>query len=97
MRRLLLILALALLAGPAQARSYYLHRIEVSAEVREDGSMHVREMREVIFSGAYHAFDRNLPVPAGAQIENLSIAEKTERYQERHGSPRHLPRLPGGE
>jgi len=75
MRQLLLTLVVLLLAGPAHARSYYLNRADVMAEVRSDGSMHVREVREVTFSGTYHAFDRMIPVARGVTLENFSLAE----------------------
>jgi uncharacterized membrane protein len=69
-------------AAPAQARSYYLNQIEVAAAVRPDGSMHVREIREVVFRGVYHAFDRAIPLPHGTQLENLSVSERGVAYRE---------------
>jgi len=88
MRRLMPIVAVTLLAGvlllaaavPVQAKSYYLRRVEVSAEVLVDGSMHVRETREVVFSGSFHAFDRVIPLRPGTTMDNISVSEK-EPYQ----------------
>ena len=69
-------------ASPALARSYYLSRIDVAAEVREDGSMRVRETREVVFKGTFRAFDRAIPVPAGTQIVDLVVVEGGVAYRE---------------
>jgi len=38
-------------ALPAQAKSFYYASIEVEADVRPDGSMHVSEKRAFAFSG----------------------------------------------
>ncbi len=86
MWRLLLAVLLAVgLVSPAQAKSYYLNRADVIAQVRADGSMHVQETREVVFEGTFHAFDRTIPVPPGAEITNITVSEGGIPYQERSG------------
>ena len=73
------------LGAPAQAKSYHLNRADVIAQVRADGSMHVQEIREVVFNGTFHAFDRTIPIPPGAQIANLVVHEYDTVYLERTG------------
>jgi len=86
MWRLLLAVLLAVgLVSPAQAKSYYLRRADVIAQVRADGSMRVREGRQIVFEGTFHAFDRTIPVPAGAEITNIAVSEGGIPYQERFG------------
>ncbi len=62
------------------ARSYSLDRIEVTGEVRSDGSMHVTELREVTFEGTFHAFDREIPLRPGESLRNVSVSEHGEKY-----------------
>ena len=73
------------LGTPAQAKSYHLSRADVVARLRSDGSMHVQEIREVVFDGTFHAFDRTIPIPPGARIAHLSIHEYDTVYLERTG------------
>jgi len=73
------------LGTPAQAKSYHLNRADVVARLGTDGSMHVQEIREVVFDGTFHAFDRTIPIPPGARIANLSIHEYDTVYLERTG------------
>lgn len=72
-------------AQAAEARSYQLNRTDVTAEVREDGSMRVSETREVVFRGTFRAFDRVIPLHAGTGIENVSVSEGGTRYREMPG------------
>jgi len=69
-------------AIPAQARSYYLNRIDVAVQVRPDGSMHVTEQRQVTYRGTYHHFDRVIPLPYGTRLENVSVADEQGPYLE---------------
>lgn len=87
MRQLLLALVLALFASPAQARSYYLDRADVTVEVRSDGSMHVREVSDVRFSGIYHAFNRTIPTPPGVTLTNFSVSDGEPYVMDSSESP----------
>ncbi len=79
---LLLLLSLPL---PAEAKSFHLARTEIAAEVRGDGSMHVRETREYVFSGTFHHAYRVIPLPAGTQIESFLVTENGSPYQQTAG------------
>ncbi|MCJ7821530.1 MAG: DUF2207 domain-containing protein, partial [Armatimonadetes bacterium] len=81
-RAMMLLSVLLFITSPALARSYSLNRIEVVAEVRDNGSMRVSETREVAFKGTYHAFDRAIPQPAGTQLTDLAVSEAGTAYRE---------------
>lgn len=69
------------LARPASARSYYLQRMDVAGEVRADGSVHVRETRDVVFRGSFRGFDRDIPLGRGVQIANVVVSENGRPYR----------------
>jgi len=81
-RAMMLLPVLLFITSPALARSYSLNRIEVVAEVRDDGSMRVSETREVAFKGTYHAFDREIPLPPGTHLTGLVVSEAGTAYRE---------------
>jgi len=74
-------LSVFVFASPGVARSYSLNRVEVTAQVRSDGLMHVTELREIAFEGTFHAFDREIPLRAGESIRNVSVSEHDEEYR----------------
>jgi len=92
MRHLLTALILAVaavcLAAPAKAKSFHYPSIEVRAQVRPDGSMHVEEARTYEFRGNFHEAWRTIPVPSGVSIENFALSEDGTAYrQESSGAP----------
>ena len=74
MRHLLTALILAVaavcLAAPAKAKSFHYPSIEVRAQVRPDGSMHVEEARTYEFRGNFHEAWRKIPLPPQVSIED---------------------------
>ncbi len=76
-----------LLALPvtAQAKSYYIDNTMIAADVRTDGSMHVREERTFVFRGDFRAVDRFIDVPAGAEVRNVVVTEGNRTYREAPG------------
>jgi len=84
-RRALPIIALAFFAAPGWAKSYHIGRVSITAQVRSDGSMHVREVRGYVFSGSFHHAYRTVPLPAGAQIRDFAVSEAGASYAESAG------------
>ena len=92
MRHVLTALVLAVvavcLAAPAEAKSFHYPSIEVRAQVRADGSMHVEEARTYEFRGNFHEAWRKIPLPPQVSIENFTLSEDGTVYrQESRGAP----------
>jgi len=73
---------LLLTAAPAEAKSFHYPSIDVQAQVRQDGSMHVREDRTFQFRGSFHEAWRKMPLPEGVRIENFALFGDGVRYTE---------------
>ena len=86
-RRLVPILLLGALAcsGAAEAKSFRYPSIEVKAEVRSDGSMHVREVRQYDFRGNFHEAWRKIPVAPQVSVVNVALTEDGKEYREGQG------------
>ncbi len=86
-RRLLPILLLAVVAcsGIAQAKSFHYPGIEVMAELRLDGSMHVQEARQFDFRGNFHEAWRKMPVIPGVAVTNVTVSEDGRPYRRSEG------------
>jgi len=85
---LVLAAAAVCLPAPAQAKSFHYPSIEVRAQVRADGSMHVEEARTYEFSGNFHEAWRKIPLPPQVSIENFALSEDGTAYrQESSGAP----------
>jgi len=85
LRAIWVVVVIVLCAGPAQAKSYYIASTDITADVRTDGSMHVREVRTFVFSGTFHAVDRFTDLPAGASVANIVVSEDGTPYREAPG------------
>jgi len=72
-------------AAPAQGKSYYIASTEITADVRPDGSMHVREVRTFVFSGEFHAVDRFVVLPPGTRLDGIAVTENGAAYREALG------------
>jgi hypothetical protein len=82
LRAICIVAAMVLCAAPAQAKSFYYPSITVDAEVRADGSMHVREGRTFAFSGNFHEAWHKIPLPLGARLENVAVSENGQPYRQ---------------
>jgi len=85
---LVLAIAAVYLSAPAEAKSFHYPSIEVRAQVRADGSMHVEEARTYEFRGNFHEAWRKIPLPPQVSIENFALSEDGTAYrQESSGAP----------
>ena len=87
-------LALAVCA-PGWAKSYDLGRTQITAEVRADGSMHVREARDYVFSGSFHHAYRIIPLPSGTAVANFVVSEGGRYFRQSAARPATAGRTPG--
>ncbi len=76
---LVIVVALSILATPslAQAKSYTMPKVNITAEVQSDGSLHVTEQRTFNFSGSFTAVwwtMDNLPSNASIEVNSVSLA-----------------------
>ncbi len=87
LKRMLPILLLAVVAcsGNAQAKSFHYPRIEIVAELRTDGSMHVTEARQFDFRGNFHEAWRKIPMSQGESITNVTVSEDGKPYRRASG------------
>ena len=76
-----LLLLLLLLASPAWAKSYHFTTTDIAAEIRTDGSMHVRESRDYAFRGTFHEAWREIPLPPGVRVQNFVVSEGGNAYR----------------
>ncbi|UCH35552.1 MAG: DUF2207 domain-containing protein, partial [Armatimonadota bacterium] len=82
-RCVLLIALLTCFAVPAWAKDFRLARAEITAEVRQDGSMRVREERDFVFNGDFTYAYRVLKLPPGTTVTRLAVGEPGTSYVER--------------
>lgn len=74
---LVIMLFLFVMPACAQAKSYTMPKVNITAEVQSDGSLHVVEQRTFDFSGDYSAVwwkHDNLPRGASVEVKSVSLA-----------------------
>jgi len=69
MRRLLLVLALSLIASPAFAKSLYWRTFDVKARLDSDGRLHVREQQGIVFDGDWNGGERRFNIRPGQSLD----------------------------
>jgi len=84
-RRVFALLLVASLAGPVSAKSYHFGQVEMTVIVQQDGSMHVTESWEYVFSGDFHYAYRTMTLARGTDIRNFVVSEPNQRYVEQPG------------
>ncbi|MGI9659561.1 MAG: DUF2207 family protein, partial [Gaiellaceae bacterium] len=74
------LLALLLLAQPAEARSFSLPSADVRVVVVADGSLLIEEDITFAFSGSFRGAFREIPLSRGEEIDQVEVAEAGRAY-----------------
>ncbi|HKF23470.1 MAG TPA: DUF2207 domain-containing protein [Candidatus Angelobacter sp.] len=87
LRLALLLLAIAVVASPAWARSYHISNFESTIHVEEDGSARIAEKITFVFNGEFHGIHRFIPVDyPGPRGSNYSLFIKVRAVTDESGA-----------
>ncbi len=73
---------LALIDLPAAAKSFHFSRVEITAEVRPDGSMRIVERRTFDFDGSFRWASYRLPLTGAGDIQDIRVADERGTYRQ---------------
>jgi uncharacterized membrane protein len=73
---------LVLIAFPAAAKSFHFSRVEITAEVRPDGSMRIVERRAFEFDGSFRWASYRLPLTGAGDIQDIRVADERGTYRQ---------------
>jgi hypothetical protein len=82
MRRLLLVVLLALAVSPALAKSLDWRTLDVTARLDKDGALHVTERHGMVFDGDWNGGERTFRIGAGQGLHFESITRIDEGVEE---------------
>ena len=73
---LLVFFSIAILIGPnfAEDRTYSINSATIHIYIQENGSIHVVETIQYVFSGTYNGVTRDIPFKSNEKIENLNVS-----------------------
>ncbi|MGV8144431.1 MAG: DUF2207 domain-containing protein [Methanothermobacter sp.] len=85
------VLILSASLGVVAARSLSIPYINMDIYLKDDGSIHVKEVIHASFSGTYNGINRDIPLSGTQQIENVSVSSEGaySRFTESNYSNNH--------
>lgn len=80
MNKIILLLLILIFSQAAQARDYRMSSLDISLQIKADGSMDVREDRTFTFEGSYSEVFRTFPTDGQSRFTNFSVYEDGSPY-----------------